>query len=65
MPLQGHCTRKCHTHYMQASLFRKPSHTHTHRARRPDLFYFFVTVGRLHATVVYVLCKEISDKTKA
>ena len=31
----------------------------------PDSFYLFVTVSRLHATVAYVLLKEISDKTKA
>ena len=29
MPLQGHCTRKCHTNYMQGSPLWKPSHTHT------------------------------------
>jgi hypothetical protein len=31
----------------------------------PDLFHLFVTVGWLHSTIVYVLLKEILDKTKA
>jgi hypothetical protein len=31
----------------------------------PDLFHLFVTVVRLHAMIVFVLLKEILDKTKA